>query len=46
MWQGDETKQFKDTNIVYNYKGKAYDKRIKKDEDVPDRNIYNTAYIS
>ena len=24
MWQGDETKQFKDTNIVYNYKGKVY----------------------
>ena len=24
MWKGDETKQFKDTNIVYNYKGKVY----------------------
>lgn len=24
MWQWDETKQFKDTNIVYNYKGKVY----------------------
>lgn len=24
MWQGDETKQFKDTNIVYDYKGKVY----------------------
>ena len=24
MCQGDETKQFKDTNIVYNYKGKVY----------------------
>ena len=25
---------------------KAYDKRIEKNEDVPDRDIYNTAYIS
>lgn len=24
MWQGDETKQFKDTNIVYDYKGSVY----------------------
>ena len=24
MWQRDETKQFKATNIVYNYKGKVY----------------------
>ena len=24
MWQGDETKQFKDTNIVYDYKGRVY----------------------
>lgn len=24
MWQGDETKQFKNTNIVYDYKGKVY----------------------
>ena len=24
MWNGDETKQFKDTDIVYDYKGKAY----------------------
>lgn len=24
MWKGDETKQFKDTDIVYDYKGKVY----------------------
>ena len=24
MWQGEETKQFKNTNIVYAYKGKVY----------------------
>ena len=24
MWHGNETKQFKDTNIVYDYKGRVY----------------------
>lgn len=24
MWQGDETKQFKNTNIVFDYKGRVY----------------------
>lgn len=24
MWQGDETKQFKDTDLVYRYNGKVY----------------------
>ena len=24
MWKGEETRQFKDTNIVYNYKGEVY----------------------
>ncbi len=24
MWQGDETKQFKDTDLVYSYNGKVY----------------------
>lgn len=24
MWRGEETKQFKDTDLIYNYKGKVY----------------------
>ena len=24
LWQGDETKQFKDTDLVYSYNGKVY----------------------